>query len=121
MNKIIKSNLKVDIEFNATVLGAILTCASVIHFNKTPSLQKKNEKKKHNGRKGIVIAFFDIIQFNTGIVFGGVTFSYIILSCKIETLQNTCINFAQSIFFGISPVVKQYPPFQSPITCLGVV
>ena len=112
--------MKVDIEFNATVLGAILICASVIHFNKTPSLQKKNEKKKHNGRKGIVIAFFDIIQFNTGI-FLGVTFSYIILSFKIETLQNTCINFAQSIFFGISPVVKQYPPFPSPITCVGVV
>ena len=41
---------------------------------------------------------------------------------QLESMVNrTLINYAQSIFFGISPVVKQYHPLLNPITCSGVV
>ena len=41
---------------------------------------------------------------------------------RSESMVNrTHINSAQSIFFGISPVVKQYHPLPSFITCWGVV
>ena len=36
-------------------------------------------------------------------------------------VNRTRINSTQSIFFGISPVVKQYHPLPSSITCKGVV
>ena len=64
--------------------------------------------------------------------FLGVTISHVTLSCsqyffhvnkkffKIYGEPNVH-KFCAIDIFGISPVVKQYPPFLSPITCLGVV
>ena len=47
---------------------------------------------------------------------------YFVLRKRSEYMVNrTRINSAQLIFFGISPVVKQYHPFPSTITCTGVV